>query len=126
MRWRKSPRREASWRRIGHRGEIMENFTLSRTDTLGRAHVRAAVAQLVRNPLGSLRGRTGTLILAAALGMAGLFAAWAWFGTAAVLPLLYVLPCAAMMLLCMRGHGGSGEAPASPGDSTGSDPSAER
>ena len=104
----------------------MDDSTLSQTGALGRAQARASDAQLVRNPLGSLRGRTGILILATGLGATGLLVAWAWFGTAAVLPLLYILPCAAMMLFCMRGHGGSGEAPASPGDSTGSDPSANR
>ena len=99
---------------------------LSQTTTLRRAYVRASIAQLVHNPFGSRGNRTRVLIAVAALGTAGLVAAWAWFGTAAVLPLLYVLPCAAMTLLCMRGHGGSGATSASPGDGAGSDPSANR
>ncbi|MCG7363009.1 hypothetical protein MHZ93_17260 [Roseomonas sp. ACRSG] len=63
-----------------------------------------------------LRGRGGLLILAAAIAATGLLAGWAWLGAAAVLPLLYTLPCAVMMALCMKGHGGSdGSALAKPG-----------
>lgn len=63
-----------------------------------------------------LRGRSGLLVLAAALAATGLLAGWAWLGAAAVLPLLYTLPCAAMMAMCMKGHGGSdGNAAAKPG-----------
>ncbi|WP_149536691.1 hypothetical protein [Siccirubricoccus phaeus] len=63
-----------------------------------------------------LRGRSGLLVLAAALAATGLLAGWAWLGAAAVLPLLYTLPCAAMMAMCMKGHGGSdGNASAKPG-----------
>jgi Protein of unknown function (DUF2933) len=54
-----------------------------------------------------LRGHGGLAILAAALAATGLLAGWAWLGAAAILPLLYTLPCAAMMLMCMKGHGGS-------------------
>jgi hypothetical protein len=46
-----------------------------------------------------------------------LAAAWLWFGTEAVRPLLYVLPCAAMMAVCMKGHGTSGAAPSNTGTS---------
>lgn len=69
-----------------------------------------------------LKGRTDLLLLAAAIGIVGLVAAWTWFGTAAVLPLLYVLPCAAMMVMCMRGNGGSGNAPARPNSSAATGP----
>jgi hypothetical protein len=62
------------------------------------------------------------LLLAAALGVIGLFIAWQWFGAAAVFPLLYVLPCAAMMLMCMRGHGGSGNTSTNPNGGTASAP----
>lgn len=55
-----------------------------------------------------LRGRGGLLALAAVLAVTGFLAGWAWLGTAAVLPLLYALPCAAMMAMCMKGHGGPG------------------
>ncbi|HLZ66540.1 MAG TPA: DUF2933 domain-containing protein [Aliidongia sp.] len=104
----------------------MDDLTPSQTGTLSRAQARDSVAQLVLRLLGFRGNRTVVLIVAATLGMAGFFAAWAWFGAAAVLPLLYVLPCAAMMLFCMRGHGGSGAAPARPSDGGGSDPSANR
>jgi hypothetical protein len=39
----------------------------------------------------------------AALGIIILFAGWKWLGAAAMLPLLPILPCAAMMAMCMRG-----------------------
>jgi cephalosporin-C deacetylase-like acetyl esterase len=51
------------------------------------------------------RHRLGMLALVVAgMGLAG---GGAWFGIAALLPLLYVLPCAAMMAMCMRGQGSS-------------------
>ena len=56
-----------------------------------------------------LGGRRGLWVFALALAVAGLFLGGAWWGFAAVLPLLYVLPCAAMMAMCMKGHGGSGQ-----------------
>jgi hypothetical protein len=65
-----------------------------------------------------LQGRRGILVVAAAIGGAGLTFGWAWFGFAAVLPFLYVLPCAAMMAMCMRGHGGSGGNATTPSDPT--------
>jgi hypothetical protein len=54
------------------------------------------------------------LLLAAALATIGLLAGWRWLGAAALLPLLYVLPCAVVMVICMRGHRGSGHAPTQP------------
>jgi hypothetical protein len=42
----------------------------------------------------------------------------AWLGTAALLPLLYILPCAAMMAMCLRGQGSS-DAPNTTPDSGG-------
>jgi hypothetical protein len=58
-----------------------------------------------------LRGRTGLLLAVLALGATGVFAGWQLFGAATMLPLLYTLPCAAMMMMCMRGHGGPGNTP---------------
>jgi hypothetical protein len=55
-----------------------------------------------------LTGRKGLVLAAAVFGIIALAAGWTWFGTAAVLPLLYTLPCAAMMAMCMRGNGGAG------------------
>ncbi|MCO6416174.1 hypothetical protein JYK14_08335 [Siccirubricoccus sp. KC 17139] len=67
-----------------------------------------------------LQGRSGLLMLAAVLAATGLLAGSTWLGTAAVLPLLYALPCAAMMAMCMKGHGGSdGNASARPGAAAG-------
>lgn len=100
----------------------MENPSFSQTAALtpplsgdgGQQHGRGAPAYL--------KGRKGLLLVATALGIVGLVAGWTWFGTATVLPLLYILPCAAMMAMCMRGHSGSGNAPAKPDNSAGSGP----
>jgi hypothetical protein len=66
-----------------------------------------------------LRGRRGLFLGALVAGL-GIFAGWLWLGAAAVLPLLYSLPCAAMMLMCMKGHGTSTtEREANPGEAEG-------
>ncbi len=44
------------------------------------------------------------LLLAALVASIGILAGWVWFGVA-ILPLLYLLPCAAMMAMCIKGHG---------------------
>ena len=98
----------------------MENSTLVPNGTAVRSQTRDGVTRLLRRLPGSLRSRNGVLIVAAVLGAVGLLTAWRWFGTTAVLPLLYILPCAAMMLLCMRGHGNAGNSPTNPSDSSGS------
>jgi len=56
-----------------------------------------------------LGGRRGLWVFAVALAAAGLFLGGVWWGFAAILPLLYVLPCAAMMAMCVKGHGGPGQ-----------------
>src|ERR1019366_855101 len=68
------------------------------------------------------KGRIGLLLAVAALGAIGLFAGWQWFGPPAILPLLYILPCAAMMMMCMRGHGGTDNPPANSNSSTAFEP----
>ena len=57
-----------------------------------------------------LRSHTRLLVTLTVSAIA-LAAAGLWFGAGAVRPLLYVLPCAAMMAVCMKGHGTSGAAP---------------
>lgn len=66
----------------------------------------------------SLRGGRSLLIPVLIFAAVSLAAGWAWFGTTAILPLLYVLPCAAMLAMCMKGHGGSGEPAVKPGNGT--------
>ena len=85
---------------------------LSRSDSVRRRY----------GALAYLRGRWGLLLAAAAFGIIGILAGWTWLGSAAVLPLLYTLPCAAMMAVCMRGHGGSANTPTKSGSGTGSGP----
>ncbi len=63
-----------------------------------------------------LRSRT-RLLVALTVSAIALAVAWLWFGAEAVRPLLYVLPCAAMMAVCMKGHGPSGAAPSNTGTS---------
>jgi hypothetical protein len=68
-----------------------------------------------------LRGRRTLLFVAEALGLIAVFAGWRWFGTAAMLSLVTVLSCAAMMAVCMHGRGGSAN---TPNDSLGTGPDA--
>jgi hypothetical protein len=76
--------------------------------------------------LAYLRGRRGPLLVVAALGIIAFFAGWRWFGAAAMLPLLYTVPCAAMMAMCMRGHGASGNTSTASKNSAGSWPDASQ
>jgi Protein of unknown function (DUF2933) len=45
------------------------------------------------------------LVLAVVAGIAALASGWYWLGFAAIAPLLFLLPCAAMMAFCMKGMG---------------------
>jgi hypothetical protein len=101
-------------------------------ENLGSLRVSALIASLPgggdveqhrRSIPAHLSGRKGMLLLAAALGIMGLLAGWTWFGAAAVLPLLYVLPCAAMMAMCMKGHGRPGNMQGKPDASSGTESS---
>lgn len=67
---------------------------------------QAGPVAVVRRYLGE---RRGLRVFALALAAAGLILGGAWWGLAAILPLLYVVPCAVMMAMCMNGHGGSGQ-----------------
>ena len=57
--------------------------------------------------------RRGLVIAGAATaGVAALALSQHWLAAADLLPLLYVLPCAAMMLMCMKGSGNGRQATA--------------
>ena len=55
-------------------------------------------------------------LVVAGMGLAG---GGAWFGAAALLPLLYTLPCAAMMAMCVRGQGATNAPTPTPDSSAG-------
>ena len=74
------------------------------------------VAQGIRGWLGS---RQGLIVAGVVLAIPAIVLGWKWLGAAAMLQLLFVLPCAAMMLTCMRGMGqGKQDASATQDDST--------
>jgi hypothetical protein len=100
----------------------MESYTSSQDLATTARPSRADGIWQRYGALAYLRGRRGLLLVAAALGIVGILVGWTLFGTAAVLPLLRILPCAAMMAMCMRGHGGSANAPTKSGSGTGSEP----
>jgi hypothetical protein len=100
----------------------MENLSSSQSLAATADLSRSDSVQQRYGALAYLRGRWGLLLAAAALGIIGMLAGWTWLGSAAVLPLLYTLPCAAMMAVCMRGHGGSANTPTKSGSGTGSGP----
>ena len=54
-----------------------------------------------------LSSRRGILVLTGVAGIAALASGWYWLGFAAIAPLLFLLPCAAMMAHCMKGMGNS-------------------
>jgi hypothetical protein len=89
----------------------MENLNVLRTVVLSSPHLGGRDSRYRLGIPAYLRGRGSLLIVAAVLGATGVFAGWQWFGAAAMLPVLYTLPCAAMMMMmmmCMRGHLGTG------------------
>jgi hypothetical protein len=90
----------------------MENLNVSRAAALTGPHLGNRVSRRRLGIPAYLRGRNGLVIAVAALGTIGLFAGWQWFGAASMLPLLYAVPCAVMMMMCMRGHGGTDNTPA--------------
>jgi hypothetical protein len=91
----------------------MENLNVSRAVVLTGQHLGGPDSRYRLGIPAHLKSRRGLLIVAAVLGATGVFAGWQWFGAAAMLPLLYTLPCAALMMMCMRGHGGTGNTPMS-------------
>jgi hypothetical protein len=87
----------------------MENRSLAQALTIPLPDDRAT--QHRHGVAAFLGGRKGLALAAAALGIVAFLAGWMWLGTAAVLPLLYTLPCAATMAMCMKGQGGAGNTP---------------
>jgi len=45
------------------------------------------------------------ILATAVAGIVALASGWYWLGFAAIAPLLFLLPCAAMMAFCMKGTG---------------------
>jgi hypothetical protein len=64
---------------------------------------------------GGLRGHRILFLLGLAATI-GVWAGWMWFGfgTTVLRPLLYLFPCAAMMVMCMKAHGTSTERAVNP------------
>jgi hypothetical protein len=89
----------------------MENLNVSRAVVLTGPQPGNRDSRYRLGITASLKGRGILLMVTAVLGATGVFAGWQWFGAAAMLPLLYTLPCAAMVMMCMRGHGGTDNAP---------------
>jgi hypothetical protein len=89
----------------------MENLNVSRAVVLTGPHLGDRDSRYRLGIPAYLKGRGSLLFVAAVLGVSGVFVGWRWFGAAAMLPLLYTLPCAAMMMMCMRGHDGTGNTP---------------
>jgi hypothetical protein len=101
----------------------MENLNVSRATALTGPYLGDRVSRHLLGIPAYLRGRIALMTAVAALGAIGLFAGWQWFGAAAMLPLLYTVPCAAMMMMMMCMRGGTDNAPASPNNSA--DPGAD-
>ena len=65
-----------------------------------------ALTQIADSNLrGWLRGRRGTLVLLGLAAVAALAFGWYSLGFAAIAPIFYLLPCAAMMAMCAKGMG---------------------
>ena len=71
------------------------------------------------NTAGAFLRRHRLWVLALVVAGMGLAGGGAWFGIAALLPLLYILPCAAMMAMCMRGQGAATAPSTTPDNSAG-------
>jgi len=56
-------------------------------------------------PIWLRRGRGMLVLVTAVAGIVALASGWYWLGFAAIAPLLFLLPCAAMMAFCMKGTG---------------------
>ena len=71
----------------------------------------AGAAGSTAKRFGWLRGRRAAVLAAVALAVAAFAFGSAWFGFAAILPLLYLLPCAAMLYFCQKGMNNPADKP---------------
>ena len=62
-----------------------------------------------RSVSGVFAKRRGVMIAIVAVAALGLALAQHWLTVAALTPLLFVLPCFLMMLMCMKQHGGDSQ-----------------
>ena len=65
----------------------------------------AARPAAAKAPTWLSRGRRMLVLATAVAGIVALASGWYWLGFAAIVPLLFLLPCAAMMAFCMKGKG---------------------
>jgi hypothetical protein len=87
---------------IRKKGQVM-NTSANDSRMVGSDPIAIPAAQAtVLAGFSFIRHRWGAVAMAVVLGMAAFGLGWAWLGLAAVLPLFYVLPCAAMLAFCMR------------------------
>ena len=63
----------------------------------------AARPAAAKAPTWLSRGRRMLVLATAVAGIVALASGWYWLGFAAIAPLLFLLPCAAMMAFCMKG-----------------------
>ncbi len=77
------------------------------------AHVVAARPQCADVSGGQRTRMKWAWIAAAILAVAGVALGSIWLGFAALVPLLYTLPCLVMIAICMKGRGGNGPSPSS-------------
>lgn len=68
------------------------------------------------------RHRRAVILASVAVPFGGFALGWSWLGFEAVAPVLYLLPCMAMMAFCMKGMGRHGDETATTRrDTSGSD-----
>lgn len=76
--------------------------SLPMSSSAGKSPPDRDLGPALRTWLGSRQGKiTAGVVLAVPAAALG----WSWLGSEAMLPLLYTLPCAAMMFFCVKGMG---------------------
>lgn len=83
-------------------------MTSSQSTDTRRAEARTPLTSPVAGSstpgrFGWLRSKRIAVVAAVAFAVAAIAFGSAWFGFAAILPLLYFLPCAAMVYFCSKG-----------------------